>query len=176
VRFDLHQADAIVTGVTGRIRKIEIAVLSIGSAIAVGAVLYAGRGAFQANTAWTEGMDKLVNFLLTLGALAIVAGVALLPYVCLFFLGRFIPAGSGAARVAGLVISCLTVLAERVPLFRGHARDPRSGRALDRADPVRAFPRVPAGGERRALCRGDRGGPAAQFKSRAWRLRAESGA
>jgi hypothetical protein len=92
------------------LRKIEIAVLAIGGAIAVGAVLYAGRGAFQASTAWTEGTEKLVNFLLTLGALAIVAAVALLPYVCLFFLGRFVPDAT-AARAGGLAISIGTVIA-----------------------------------------------------------------
>ena len=93
------------------LRKIEIVVLSIGSAIAIAAVLYAGRGAFQANTAWTEGTEKLVNFLLTLGALVVVCGVALLPYVCLFFLGRFLPADATAPRAGGLAICVATVVA-----------------------------------------------------------------
>lgn len=99
------------------LRKIEIVVLAIGSAIAVGAVLYAGRGAFQATTAWTEGTEKLVNFLLTLGAVAIVAGVALLPYVGLFFIGRFLPADATAPRTGGLAISLGTVIASGLLYF-----------------------------------------------------------
>ncbi|MGQ0655893.1 MAG: hypothetical protein ACT4P4_27160 [Betaproteobacteria bacterium] len=93
------------------LRKIELGVLAAGGAIAVAAVLYTGRGAFQANTAWTEGAEKALNIALTVGALAVVIGVALLPYVCLFFLGRFIPPDARAARAAGLAISILTVLA-----------------------------------------------------------------
>lgn len=92
------------------LRKIELGVLAVGCAIAAAAVLYAGRGAFQANTAWTEGAEKALNIALTFGALAIVIGVALLPYVCLYFLGRFVPLDARAPRVAGLAISCLTVL------------------------------------------------------------------
>ena len=99
------------------LRKIEIAVLAIGGAIAISAVLYAGRGAFQANTAWTEGTEKLVNFLLTLGALVVVCGVALLPYVCLFFLGRFLPADATASRAGGLAICVATVMASAVLYF-----------------------------------------------------------
>ena len=93
------------------LRKLETAALALGAAIAAVAVLYAGRGAFQANTAWTEGADLAMNLALTLGALAIVIGVALLPYVCLFFLGRLIPADAVRARIAGLAISCATVVA-----------------------------------------------------------------
>jgi hypothetical protein len=93
------------------LRKLELGALALGVLIAVAAVLYAGRGAFQANTAWTEGTEKALNFALTFGALAIVIGVALLPYVCLFFLGRFIPDDARAPRAAGLAISCLTVVA-----------------------------------------------------------------
>ena len=88
-----------------------MAALALGMLIALTAVLYAGRGAFQANTAWTEGAEKALNIALTFGALAIVIGVALLPYVCLFFLGRFIPDDARAPRAAGLAISCLTVVA-----------------------------------------------------------------
>ena len=93
------------------LRKIELGVLAVGCAIAVAAVLYAGRGALQANTAWTEVTEMALNIALTLGALAIVIGVALLPYVCLFFLGRFIPADARIPRAAGLAISLLTVVA-----------------------------------------------------------------
>jgi hypothetical protein len=95
---------------TATLRKLETAALALGAAIAVAAVIYAGRGAFQANTAWTEGSELAMNLALTLGALAIVIGVALLPYVCLFFLGRFIPAEALGARIAGLAISCGTVI------------------------------------------------------------------
>jgi hypothetical protein len=117
-RFDPGQARLLLhPAVVPTLRKIELGVLAAGGAIAVAAVLYAGRGAFQANTAWTEGAEKALNIALTLGALAIVIGVALLPYVCLYFLGRFIPADARVARAAGLIVSLLTVLASGLLYF-----------------------------------------------------------
>lgn len=89
----------------------EVGVLAAGTVSAVCAVLYAGRDAFRANTAWTEGTETLYAIALTLASLAIVAAIATAPYVVLYLLGRLIPPDAFWARIAGLGVSVLTLLA-----------------------------------------------------------------
>jgi hypothetical protein len=95
------------------LRRAELAVLCVGLLIALVAIGWASRGAFQANMAWAEGVERLIAFGVTLASLLFIGALAAAPYALLAFLGKRIARGGGAIgyRVAGLVISFLVAAA-----------------------------------------------------------------
>lgn len=95
------------------LRKIELMVLGVGLLIALIAVGWGSRGAFQANMAWTQGTERLLAFLGTLASLLIVGAIVIVPYALLAFLGRQVASDESALRlrVAGLVVSSAVTLA-----------------------------------------------------------------
>jgi hypothetical protein len=96
-----------------KLRRAELMVLVIGMLIALSAMLFGARGAFQANMAWTEGTETVLAFLLTLASLLIVGVIVVAPYALLFFLGKRVPKDGSAIsfQIAGLVISSLSTVA-----------------------------------------------------------------
>ena len=96
-----------------RLRRAEHIVLFVGTLIALAAVFYGTRGAFQANTAWTEGPEKVFAFLFTLASQLIVGVIVVAPYALLFFLSKRVPANGTAIpfQIARLVIASLSTIA-----------------------------------------------------------------
>lgn len=95
------------------LRKAELGVLCIGLLIALIAMVLASKGAFQANMAWTRGVERLAALLFTLASMLFVGAIAVGPYALVAFLGKQI-AGDGRAnayQVAGFVISCAVTAA-----------------------------------------------------------------
>ena len=95
------------------LRTAELAVLCVGLLIALMAMGWASKGAFQANMAWTKGVERLMAFLVTLASLLLISALVVSPYVLLAFLGKQIRRDGNAIafQVAGLVISCLVTAA-----------------------------------------------------------------
>jgi len=95
------------------LRRAELAILCIGLLIALIAMAWASKGAFQANMAWTQGAERLMAFVLTLVSLLLVGAIVVAPYALLAFLGKLIARNGRASsyQVAGLVISCLVTAA-----------------------------------------------------------------
>src|SRR5438552_6684016 len=95
------------------LRRIEIAILWAGMAIALATMAYLGRGAFDANLAWTKGGERTVAIVFTLFSFAVVGAVVVAPYVTLLALGRFIPADGRATtfQAGGIVIAAATIIA-----------------------------------------------------------------
>ncbi len=81
--------------------------------IALSAMLYGARGAFQSNMAWTQGLESLLAFLLTAASMLIVGAIVAAPYAVLLFLGTRFPVDGSAIpfQVAGLVVSSLSTIA-----------------------------------------------------------------
>ncbi|PYL62717.1 MAG: hypothetical protein DMF25_11640, partial [Verrucomicrobia bacterium] len=65
------------------LRTAELAVLCVGLLIALMAMGWASKGAFQANMAWTKGVERLMAFLVTLASLLLVSALVVSPYVLL---------------------------------------------------------------------------------------------
>ena len=96
-----------------RLRQAEIVILLLGAAIALGALLYGSRDAFEGNMRWTQGAERAIAFVATLLSLLVVGLVAMAPYVLQFKLGKRIPRDGSAVpfEIAGLVISILSTIA-----------------------------------------------------------------
>ena len=95
------------------LRRAELAVLCLGLFIALMAMGWASKGAFQANMAWTKGVERLMAFVVTVASLLFVGPLVVAPYALLAFLGNKIRHDGNAVafQVAGLVISCLVTAA-----------------------------------------------------------------
>ncbi len=100
-------------GQAKRLRRLERGVIFAAMLIALSAMLYGGRGAFQANQAGTQGGERLLALVFTLASFAIVGAVTVAPYVLLLFLGRRIPHDGSAVsfQIAGIVICALASIA-----------------------------------------------------------------
>lgn len=96
-----------------RLRKLELAILSVGLLIALAAIAVASKGSFQANVAGMHGTEKMLAFLFTVASLLIVGVVVVAPYALLAFLGRFLVRGSVASpyQFAGLAVSAFATVA-----------------------------------------------------------------
>lgn len=90
------------------LRRAELAVLGVGLLIALAAMAWASSGAFQANMAWTKGVERQIAFAVTLASLLFVGALVGAPYALLAFLGKHITRDGTAVsfQMAGLVISC----------------------------------------------------------------------
>jgi hypothetical protein len=97
----------------GRLRRIEVVVLSIGVIIAVISLFWDSQQAFHTNIGSSAGVERIVVILVTTFAFLVLGLVLIAPYVLLFILGKVITSNGNANlyQVAGLVISCLVTIA-----------------------------------------------------------------
>ena len=96
-----------------KLRRAEFTVLLVGMLIALAAMFYGARGAFLANMAWTEGVEKVFALLVTLASLLIVGVIVVAPYALPFFLAKRIPQDGTAVpfQIAGLIIASVSTVA-----------------------------------------------------------------
>jgi hypothetical protein len=105
------------------LRRAELIVLSAGLLVALVAVSWVSRGAFQANMGSLKGAVRLLAFFTTLASFFIVGGIVIAPYAILYFLGKRI-AGDGS------LLAFLTLSQDSGPFgYRDDRHDEGPGRA-----------------------------------------------